>query len=157
MVNSRCSLVPKRLRILRSFGFPREYDESAAQGRQITPGPDCFMRLKPMALRRNLVTADDSFPSDVRELQAYFAPVRPGQERGRVGHGRVISRRSGAGKTTLLDAFSSLLVPPRWVDFNAAMAEQTEQRIPLMSTAHVGKGWAGLYDVSRDWRGRLST
>lgn len=32
-----------------------------------------------MALRRNLATADDSFPHDVRELQAYFAAVRPGQ------------------------------------------------------------------------------
>ncbi|MFW2332056.1 MAG: ATP-binding protein, partial [Nitrospinota bacterium] len=31
--------------------------------------------------------------------------------------------RSGAGKTTLLDAISALLVPPRWVDFNAAARE----------------------------------
>ena len=31
--------------------------------------------------------------------------------------------RSGAGKTTLLDAFSALLVPPKWVDFNAAARE----------------------------------
>lgn len=34
--------------------------------------------------------------------------------------------RSGTGKTTLLDAFSALLVPPRWVDFNAA-AKETEK------------------------------
>lgn len=31
--------------------------------------------------------------------------------------------RSGAGKSTLLDAFSALLVPPRWIDFNAAARE----------------------------------
>jgi uncharacterized protein YPO0396 len=31
--------------------------------------------------------------------------------------------RSGAGKSTLLDAFSALLTPPRWVDFNAAARE----------------------------------
>src|SRR5215472_13019921 len=33
---------------------------------------------------------------------------------------------SGAGKSTLLDAFSALLVPPRWIDFNAA-ARETER------------------------------
>ncbi len=30
---------------------------------------------------------------------------------------------SGSGKSTLLDAFSQLLIPPRWVDFNAAAHE----------------------------------
>jgi uncharacterized protein YPO0396 len=34
--------------------------------------------------------------------------------------------RSGAGKSTLLDAFSALLIPPRWIDFNAA-AHETEK------------------------------
>jgi uncharacterized protein YPO0396 len=33
---------------------------------------------------------------------------------------------SGTGKTTLLDAFSSLLIPPRWIEFNAA-ARETDQ------------------------------
>ena len=32
-----------------------------------------------LALRRDPDTAGDSFPRDVMELQAYFAPVRPGQ------------------------------------------------------------------------------
>src|SRR6202795_3591320 len=36
------------------------------------PGTDSRTAL---ALRRDLVTADDSFPRDVMELQAYFAPV----------------------------------------------------------------------------------
>src|ERR1700694_392637 len=40
------------------------------------PGTDVPTAL---ALRRDLVTADDSFPRDVMELQAYFAPVQPGQ------------------------------------------------------------------------------
>jgi uncharacterized protein YPO0396 len=31
--------------------------------------------------------------------------------------------KSGTGKSTLLDAFSALLVPPRWIDFNAAARE----------------------------------
>lgn len=31
------------------------------------------------ALRRSLVGSDDSFPQDVAELQAWFAPVQPGQ------------------------------------------------------------------------------
>lgn len=34
---------------------------------------------------------------------------------------------SGSGKTTLLDAFSALLVPPKWLNFNAA-AQETERR-----------------------------
>ena len=33
--------------------------------------------------------------------------------------------RSGAGKSTLLDAFSALLTPPRWIDFNAAARGRT--------------------------------
>ncbi|WP_374654721.1 luciferase-like monooxygenase [Dongia sp.] len=32
------------------------------------------------ALRRNLAGSDDSFPRDVAELQAWFAPVQPGQQ-----------------------------------------------------------------------------
>ncbi len=32
------------------------------------------------ALRRNLMGSDDSFPQDVAELQAWFAPVQPGQQ-----------------------------------------------------------------------------
>ena len=40
------------------------------------PGTDAPTAL---ALRRDLVTDDNSFPRDVMELQAFFAPVRPGQ------------------------------------------------------------------------------
>jgi glycine/D-amino acid oxidase-like deaminating enzyme len=37
------------------------------------------------------------------------------------------------------------------MDFNVAMAEHTEARIPAMSEARIGKGWAGLYCVTPDW------
>ncbi len=74
--------------------------------------------------------------------------------------------RSGSGKTTLLDAFSALLVPPKWVDFNAAAregerggrdrsllsyvrgawAEQQEGDSGLIATQHLRPGttWAAL-------------
>jgi uncharacterized protein YPO0396 len=35
--------------------------------------------------------------------------------------------RSGSGKTTLLDAMSALLIPPRWIDFNAAARDATHK------------------------------
>lgn len=35
--------------------------------------------------------------------------------------------------------------------FNADMAERAEHRIPALGEAHVGKGWAGIYDVTPDW------
>lgn len=74
--------------------------------------------------------------------------------------------RSGTGKTTLLDAFSTLLVPPKWVDFNAAAregerggrdrsllsyvrgawAEQQDEDSGLIATQHLRAGttWSGL-------------
>lgn len=42
---------------------------------------------------------------------------------------------SGTGKTTLLDAFSALLIPPRWIEFNAAAsgADQNKRDRNLVS------------------------
>src|SRR5437867_394200 len=40
------------------------------------PGTD---PLTARALRRDLAMREDDFPRDVQELQAYFAPVQPGQ------------------------------------------------------------------------------
>lgn len=37
------------------------------------------------------------------------------------------------------------------MDFNIAMADFTEHRVPAMSDAEIRKGWAGLYDVTPDW------
>jgi len=50
--------------------------------------------------------------------------------------------RSGSGKSTLLDAFSALLVPPRWVDFNAAArdAERIGRNRNLVS--YIRGAWA---------------
>jgi sarcosine oxidase, subunit beta len=42
------------------------------------------------------------------------------------------------------------------MDFNADIAGRTEHRVPAMSEAGIGKGWAGLYDVSPDWHPILS-
>jgi len=37
------------------------------------------------------------------------------------------------------------------MDFNIAMADFTEHRVPAMCEAEIRKGWAGLYDVTPDW------
>lgn len=62
--------------------------------------------------------------------------------------------RSGAGKSTLLDAFSALLVPPRWVDFNAAAreAERTGRDRNLVS--YIRGAWAEQKD---DDSGEIAT
>jgi uncharacterized protein YPO0396 len=56
--------------------------------------------------------------------------------------------RSGAGKSTLLDAIAALLVPPRWVDFNAAAreAERTGRDRNLVS--YIRGAWAEQKDDS---------
>ena len=42
--------------------------------------------------------------------------------------GFLIVGRSGSGKSTLLDAYTALLVPPRWTSFNAAAREGDRSR-----------------------------
>jgi sarcosine oxidase, subunit beta len=42
------------------------------------------------------------------------------------------------------------------MDFNIHRAERTEHRIPIMSEARIGKGWAGLYTVTPDWHPIIS-
>src|SRR5450432_1024940 len=54
--------------------------------------------------------------------------------------------RSGAGKTTLLDAFSALLVPPRWVDFNAAAREGERSGRDRSLVSYVRGAWAEQED-----------
>ncbi len=41
--------------------------------------------------------------------------------------------------------------------FNIETAERTEHRMPVMGEARVGKGWAGLYDVTPDWHPVLAS
>jgi len=60
--------------------------------------------------------------------------------------GFLIVGRSGAGKSTLLDAFSALLVPPRWVDFNAAAREADRTGRDRNLVSYVRGAWAAQSD-----------
>jgi uncharacterized protein YPO0396 len=54
--------------------------------------------------------------------------------------------RSGTGKTTLLDAFSALLIPPRWVDFNAAAREAERKGRDRNIVSYIRGAWAEKED-----------
>jgi uncharacterized protein YPO0396 len=54
--------------------------------------------------------------------------------------------RSGTGKTTLLDAFSALLVPPKWVDFNAAAREGERGGRDRSLLSYLRGAWAEQQD-----------
>ncbi|MDR2012727.1 MAG: ATP-binding protein [Rhodanobacter sp.] len=54
--------------------------------------------------------------------------------------------RSGAGKSTLLDAFSALLVPPQWVDFNAAAREAEKSGRDRSLVTYIRGAWAEQKD-----------
>ena len=54
--------------------------------------------------------------------------------------------RSGTGKTTLLDAFSTMLVPPKWVDFNAAAREGERGGRDRSLLSYVRGAWAEQQD-----------
>ncbi|WP_373989480.1 ATP-binding protein [Duganella sp. BuS-21] len=62
--------------------------------------------------------------------------------------GFLIVGRSGAGKSTLLDAFSALLVPPRWIDFNAAAREADRTGRDRNLVSYVRGAWAAQSDSS---------
>ncbi len=62
--------------------------------------------------------------------------------------------RSGAGKTTLLDAFSALLVPPKWIDFNAAAREGDKTGRDRSLLSYVRGAWA---EQQNDASGRFGT
>lgn len=62
--------------------------------------------------------------------------------------------RSGAGKSTLLDAFSALLVPPRWVDFNAAAREAEKTGRDRNLVSYIRGAWAEKKD---DVSGEIAT
>ncbi len=50
--------------------------------------------------------------------------------------------RSGSGKSTLLDAFTALLIPPRWTSFNAAAREGERSRADRNLVTYVRGAWA---------------
>jgi len=54
--------------------------------------------------------------------------------------------RSGSGKTTLLDAFSALLVPPRWIDFNAAARDAAHRGRDRNWISYVRGAWSEQKD-----------
>lgn len=54
--------------------------------------------------------------------------------------------RSGAGKSTLLDAFSALLVPPRWIDFTAAAREADRSGRDRNLVTYIRGAWAAQKD-----------
>lgn len=54
--------------------------------------------------------------------------------------------RSGAGKSTLLDAISALLVPPRWLDFNAAAREMARSGHDRNVLSYVRGAWSEQKD-----------
>ncbi|MEZ5653136.1 MAG: ATP-binding protein [Burkholderiaceae bacterium] len=91
----------------------------------------------------------------MRRLQVYnwgtFAGVHdvPIAERGFLFVGR-----SGAGKSTLLDAISALLVPPRWIDFNAAAREAERSGRDRNLVSYVRGAWAEQKD---DASGEIAT
>src|SRR5690606_38379422 len=62
--------------------------------------------------------------------------------------------RSGAGKSTLLDAFSALLVPPRWIDFNAAAREADRSGRDRNLVSYIRGAWAEQKD---DASGEIAT
>lgn len=54
--------------------------------------------------------------------------------------------RSGSGKSTLLDAMSALLIPPAWVDFNAAARENERSGRDRSLLSYVRGAWADQHD-----------
>ncbi len=62
--------------------------------------------------------------------------------------GFLIVGRSGAGKSTLLDAFSAILVPPKWVDFNAAAREAERSGRDRNLVSYVRGAWAAQSDAT---------
>jgi len=54
--------------------------------------------------------------------------------------------RSGSGKTTLLDAISALMVPPRWIDFNAAARDISRRGRDRNWASYVRGAWSEQKD-----------
>jgi len=54
--------------------------------------------------------------------------------------------KSGTGKSTLLDAFSAMLVPARWIDFNAAARETDRSGRDRNFVSYIRGAWAEQKD-----------
>jgi uncharacterized protein YPO0396 len=64
------------------------------------------------------------------------------------GKGFLFLGGSGSGKTTLLDGISALLVPPRWIDFNAAAREAAHRGKDRNWVTYVRGAWGDQQDDS---------
>src|SRR5690606_36698886 len=60
--------------------------------------------------------------------------------------GFLFEGRSGARKSTLLDAFSALLTPARWIDFNAAAREADRSGRDRNLVTYIRGAWAEQKD-----------
>lgn len=60
--------------------------------------------------------------------------------------GFLLVGRSGSGKTTLLDAISALMVPPRWIDFNAAARDISRKGRDRHWASYVRGAWSEQKD-----------
>lgn len=54
--------------------------------------------------------------------------------------------RSGSGKSTLLDAFTALLIPPKWAEFNAAARDSERSTRERNFVSYVRGAWAEQTD-----------
>lgn len=99
---------------------------------KLEPGPAKLLHSEQFRMRRLQVFNWGTF-SDLHDI--------PVSERG-----FLIVGRSGAGKSTLLDAFSALLIPPRWIDFNAAARETERAGRDRNLVTYVRGAWAAQSD-----------
>lgn len=84
-------------------------------------------------------------PSDFRmtRLQVFNWGTFDGLHDVRISEkGFLVVGRSGSGKTTLLDAISAVLVPPKWIDFNAAARDAARRGSDRNWVSYVRGAWA---------------
>ena len=87
------------------------------------------------------VSATDQFR--VTRLQVFNWGTFDGLHDMRISEkGFLVVGRSGSGKTTLLDAISALLVPPKWIDFNAAARDTARRGSDRNWVSYVRGAWA---------------
>src|SRR5215470_10129936 len=60
--------------------------------------------------------------------------------------GFLIVGRSGTGKSTLLDAFSTVLIPLKWIEFNAAAREADRSGRDRNLVSYLRGAWAEQKD-----------
>ena len=59
---------------------------------------------------------------------------------------------SGSGKSTILDAISAILIPPKWVDFNAAARESEAGSRDRNVLSYVRGAWSEQQNESGEFK-----